>query len=187
MIWVGTRTAHAGERSIGAAGTSLRRNACSETEKIRDIGPKRAMDKPRNTQRGAAAAKVAQNCILLYRGFVIRWPRWDRTISPRPQPSRMQFGDTADCKSALPPSAPPPKHLREKMKLSQMEIRNTRNELRITAPARCDTGVAAGRWRRHRNKVASCWSTSRWPGSPRRRSGQFGRCRPGATGRRCCR
>ena len=59
------------------------------------------------TQRGPTATEVAQNCILLYRGFVIRWPQPDRTTSPLRQPRRMQFGDTADYKSALRPCAPP--------------------------------------------------------------------------------
>ncbi len=174
MIRVGTPTAHAGERSIGVAGTSSRRNACSETEKIRDIDPKRAMDKPRNTQRGAAATEVAQNWILLYRGLVFRWPRRDRMTSPHPVPSRMQFGDTADWKSALHQSVPPGKCLRSETRFLRIAIRNTRNELRITAAARCDTGAAAGRWRTHRNKAASCWSTSPWPSSPKRWSGRFG-------------
>jgi len=45
--------------------------------------------------------RVAQNCILLYRGFSIRRLIELPTPSPSPTPCRMQFGDTADCKSAL--------------------------------------------------------------------------------------
>ncbi len=57
------------------------------------------MDK--KAHRGVAEIEVAQNCFLLYRGFVIRWPPPNRTIWPPAALRRMQFGDTADCKSAL--------------------------------------------------------------------------------------
>ena len=80
------------------------------------------------TRRGAAATEVAQNYILLFRpssvalrrvdGFVIRRPRPDRTTSLHPAPSRMQFGDTADYKSALRQSMPPRKSLRKATKFS---------------------------------------------------------------------
>ena len=52
-------------------------------------------------QRGGAATKVAQNCILPYRGFAIRWPWPTPKRSRLAAPCRMQFGDTADYKSAL--------------------------------------------------------------------------------------
>ena len=45
--------------------------------------------------------RVAQICNLLYRGFAIRWLRPRRTTLPPPALRRMQFGDTADSKSAL--------------------------------------------------------------------------------------
>jgi hypothetical protein len=59
------------------------------------------------SQRGASATEVAQNCILPYRGFVIRWPQPNRTPPENTTFRRMQFGDTADYKSALRQSAPP--------------------------------------------------------------------------------
>jgi len=59
--------------------------------------------KAQKAQRGTAATEVAQNCILLYRGFVIRWPQPAAKTWIVPAACRMQFGDTADYKSALPP------------------------------------------------------------------------------------
>jgi len=46
---------------------------------------------------------VAQVSNLLYRGFPIRWP-WKTPVSPSERAvCRMEFGDTADWKSALLP------------------------------------------------------------------------------------
>ncbi len=81
--------------------------------------------KPRNTQRGAPATEVAQNCILLYRGFVIRWPQPNRTCPQNSALCRMQFGDTADYKSALRRRATRTKSLRRKTEFSCMD-RNTK-------------------------------------------------------------
>jgi hypothetical protein len=75
------------------------------------------------TQRGTAATEVAQNFILPYRGFVIRWAQPNRTHPEDTTFRRMQFGDTADYKSALRQSAPRAKNLRRKTKLSQMALR----------------------------------------------------------------
>jgi hypothetical protein len=46
-------------------------------------------------------ALVAQTSSLLYRGFPIRWCREHSGASAVAEPGRMEFGDTADWKSAL--------------------------------------------------------------------------------------
>ena len=48
-----------------------------------------------------ATTDVAQNYILLYRGFVIRCAQACLAAPFLLTPCRIQFGDTADCKSAL--------------------------------------------------------------------------------------
>jgi len=58
-------------------------------------GKKRARFESQKTQRGTAATEVAQNCILPYRGFVIRWPQPNRTHPENRTFIQMQFGDTA--------------------------------------------------------------------------------------------
>jgi hypothetical protein len=78
-------------------------------------------------QRGGAATEVAQNCILLYRGFAIRRPWPDRTTRRRTAPSRIQFGDTADFKSALRRRGTLAKSFRRKTKFSLIVIRTPKN------------------------------------------------------------
>ena len=51
----------------------------------------------RNKQLGAVAAEVAQNCILPYRGFVIR--------EPLPKATTPELRRPAECNSAIQQSA----------------------------------------------------------------------------------
>ena len=49
---------------------------------------------------------VAQIFNLLYRGFAIRKPSAMATVALLSSACRMQFGDTAECNSALPANWP---------------------------------------------------------------------------------
>jgi hypothetical protein len=51
---------------------------------------------PVHTGAGQHSSVVAQDCILLYRGFPIRRPSANPGGVENPAPSRLEIGDTAD-------------------------------------------------------------------------------------------